>query len=148
MSSFPEFVPIITEINADRGVMRSTRFSIKAMTQILAGVRVVVATQPVDLRKGAHGLAALASEVLAEDPFSSAVIVFRAKHSDCVEILLWNTSGLVLIWKQLQQGTFQWPLIMNGMMKLSPVEFAVLFDGRDRTCMQTVRGFHNPTVAA
>jgi transposase len=38
------------------------------------------------------------------------------------------TSGLVLIWKQLQQGSFRWPPIMDGVIKLSPVEFAALFD--------------------
>ena len=92
------------------------------MIQIPAGARVVVAAQPVDFRKGAHGLAALASGVLAEDPFSGAVIVFRAKRADRVKILLWDTSGLVLIWKQLQQGSFRWPPIVNGVMKLSPVE--------------------------
>jgi transposase len=74
--------------------------------------------------------------------------VFRAKRADRVKILLWDTSGLVLIWKQLQQNSFRWPPIMNGAMKLSPVEFAALFDGLDWTRVQTVKGIHKPTVAA
>ena len=41
-----------------------------------AGARILLATRPIDFRKGAHGLAALAQEVLAEDPFSGAVIVY------------------------------------------------------------------------
>jgi transposase len=49
-----------------------------------AGVRVLLATRPVDFRKGAHGLAALAAAALGEDPFSGAVIVFRAKRAQCV----------------------------------------------------------------
>jgi transposase len=52
-------------------------------------------------RKGAHGLAALAQEVLGEDPFSGAVIVYRAKRGDRVKILVWDSSGLVLVWKYL-----------------------------------------------
>ena len=134
--------------HADRGLARGSCLGFASMIQIPAGARVIVATQPVDFRKGAHGLAALAAEVLAEDPFSGAVIVFRAKRSDRVKILLWDTSGLVLVWKQLQQGSFRWPPIMNGVMKLSPVEFAALFDGLDWTRVQTVRGIHKPTVAA
>jgi transposase len=59
----------------------------------------------------------LAQEVLAENPFSGAVIVWRCKRGDRVKILVWDTSGLVLIWKQLQQGSFRWPPIMNGVMK-------------------------------
>ncbi len=52
------------------------------------GVRVLIAAKPVDFRKGATGLAALAKEVLAQDPFSGAIIVFRAKRADRVKILL------------------------------------------------------------
>ena len=50
-------------------------------------VRVLIAAKPVDFRKGADGLAALANEVLAQDPFSGAIIVFRAKRADRVKIL-------------------------------------------------------------
>ena len=72
------------------------------MINLPLGARVLLATRPVDFRKGAYGLAALASEVLGEDPFSGAVIVFRSKRSDRVKILVWDTSGVVLVWKQLQ----------------------------------------------
>jgi transposase len=117
------------------------------MISVPAGTRILLATQPVDFRRGAHGLAALAQEMLAEDPFSGAVIVWRRKRGDRVKILVWDTSGLVLIWKQLQQGSFRWPPIMNGVMKLSPVEFAALFDGLDWTRVQTIRTIPIPTVA-
>ena len=113
-----------------------------------SGARILVATRPVDFRKGAHGLAALASEVLGEDPFSDVVIVFRAKRADRVKILVWDDSGLVLIWKQLQQSAFRWPPVMDGMMRLSTVEFAALFDGLDWTRVQAVRGIPKPTAAA
>jgi len=109
---------------------------------------VLVATRPVDFRKGAHSLAALAAEVLGEDPFSGAVIVFRAKRADRLKILVWDTSGVVLVWKQLQQNTFRWPPVMDGMIKLSAVEFAALFDGLDWTRVQAIRAIHKPIVAA
>ena len=118
------------------------------MISVPAGARVLLAIRPVDFRKGAHTLAALAQETLAEDPFSGAVIVYRAKRSDRIKILVWDSSGLVLIWKQLNQGSFRWPPIVDGVMKLSPVEFAALFDGLDWTRVQTVRGIHKPIVAA
>ena len=108
----------------------------------------LVATRPIDFRKGAHSLAALASEVLQEDSFSGVVIVFRAKRADRLKILVWDTSGLVLIWKQLQQAAFRWPPVMDGTMKLSAVEFAALFDGLDWTRLQTTKGIPRPTVPA
>jgi transposase len=115
---------------------------------IPAGARVLLATKPVDFRKGAHGLAALAAEVLGEDPFSGAVLVFRCKRTDRVKILVWDTSGLVLVWKQLQQGGFRWPAVTDGVVKLSPVAFAVLFDGLDWTRVPAARRIPTPTAAA
>ena len=118
------------------------------MITIPAGARILLATRPIDFRKGAHGLAALAQEVLAEDPFSGAVIVYRAKRGDRVKILVWDSSGLVLIWKQLQQGSFRWPPIMDGVLTLSPVAFAALFDGLDWTRVPTTKTIPKPSVAA
>jgi transposase len=118
------------------------------MISIPAGARVVLAIRPVDFRKGAHALAALAQAVFAEDPFSSAVIVYRAKRSGRIKILVWDGSGLVLIWKQLNRDSFRWPPIADGVMRLSPVEFAALFDGLDWTRVQTTKTIHKPVVAA
>jgi transposase len=115
---------------------------------IPSGARILIATRPVDFRKGAYGLAALASEVLGEDPFSGVVIVYRARRADRVKILVWDGSGLVLVWKQLQHGSFRWPPLMDGVVRLSAVEFAALFDGLDWTRVQTVRGILKPTAAA
>jgi transposase len=115
---------------------------------IPSGVRVLLATRPVDFRKGAHGLAALAAEVLGADPFGGGVIVFRARRADRIKILVWDGSGLVLVWKHLPQGAFRWPPVMDGAMRLSAVEFAALFDGLDWTRVQAVRRIPTPTAVA
>ncbi len=59
-------------------------------------------------------MAALAAEVFGEDPFSGVVLVFRAKRGDRVKIVHWDTSGLVLVWKQLEGGAFRWPHPRGG----------------------------------
>jgi transposase len=96
-----------------------------------AGVRVLIATQPVDFRKGADGLAAIAQHVLREDPFSGTVIVFRARRGDRVKLLVWDGTGLVLIWKRLERGAFQWPAIGGGVIRLSAAQLALLLEGLD-----------------
>lgn len=118
------------------------------MIAIPTGVRVLLATRPVDFRKGSHGLAALAAAVLGEDPFSGAVIVFRSKRADRIKILLWDGSGLVLVWKRLSQGAFRWPPVVDGVMKLSALEFAALFDGLDWTRVQAMKRIPTPTAVA
>ena len=103
------------------------------MIAVPAGIRVLVATRPVDFRRGADSLAALVREQLEQDPFSGAIIVFRAKRADRVKILVWDGSGLVLVWKRLEEGAFKWPPIMDGVMRLSPAQLAALIEGLDWT---------------
>lgn len=108
----------------------------------------LVATRPVDFREGPHGLAAPADDVLGEDPFSGTVLVFRAKRADRVKILVWDGSGLVLVWKQLPQGRFRWPPVVDGAMRLSAVEFAALFDGLDWSRVRAAPRIPMPMSAA
>jgi transposase len=106
------------------------------MITIPPGVRVLVATKPVDFRKGAEGLAALVHEALGHDPFSGTVYVFRCKRADRIKILAWDGSGLVLFWKRLEQGAFRWPPLSDGMMRLSTSQLAALVDGLDWSRLQ------------
>ena len=109
-------------------------------------VRIVIAVKPVDFRKGHDGLAALAQNELGLDPFSGLIVVFRAKRADRVKILLWDGSGLVLLYKRLEQGKFAWPAVRDGVMRLSKGQFEALFEGLDwrRVYGQRVR---RPTAA-
>ncbi|MGZ5154723.1 MAG: IS66 family insertion sequence element accessory protein TnpB, partial [Burkholderiales bacterium] len=60
-----------------------------------ADVKVMLATKPVDFRKGADGLAALVREQLRHDPFAGTILVFRSKRADRLKILAWDGSGRV-----------------------------------------------------
>ena len=113
-----------------------------------AGARILLATKPVDFRKGAHSLAALAAEVLDADPFSGAVLVFRSRRADRVKVLVWDGSGLVLVWKQLEGGAFRWPPVVDGVLRLTRVEFAALFDGINWRRVQAVREIPTPSAPA
>jgi transposase len=96
-----------------------------------SGVRVLIATRPVDFRRGADGLAATVQSVLRQDPFSGTVFVFRSKRADRVKILVYDGTGLVLIWKRLEGAKFKWPAISDGVMRLSAAQLAALFEGLD-----------------
>ena len=71
------------------------------------GVRVLIATRPVDFRRGADGLAATVQTMLRQDPFCGAVFVFRSKRADRVKLLVYDGTGLVLIWKRLDGAKVQ-----------------------------------------
>jgi transposase len=94
-------------------------------------VRVMVATRPVDFRKGAEGLAALVREQMQADPFSGTVYVFRAKRADRVKLIFWDGTGVCLFAKRLENGAFRWPNIADGVLRLSAAELSALLEGLD-----------------
>jgi transposase len=91
-------------------------------------VRVFVATQPIDFRKGVHGLVALVAEGLAGEPYSGDVFVFRSKRSDRLKFLVFDGSGLVLATKWLEEGGFAWPPVREGTMRVG-TQLAMLIEG-------------------
>jgi transposase len=96
-----------------------------------AQLRVFVARRPVDFRKGMDGLAAAVQEMFGLDPFCGAAFVFRSKRADRIKVLAWDRTGMVLVHKRLEGGAFVWPQVRDGVMKMSPAQFAALFEGLD-----------------
>jgi len=94
-------------------------------------VRILVATCPVDFRKGHDGLVSLVQGELRKDPFTGTVFVFRAKRADRLKLLYWDGSGLVLAYKRLEEHHFTWPEVRSGVMTLSHAQFEALFAGLD-----------------
>ena len=109
-------------------------------------VRILVATTPVDFRKGHDGLAALVQSVLRKDPFTGTVFVFRAKRLDRLKLIYWDGSGLVMAYKRLEDSTFTWPAIRDGMMSLDHAQFETLFSGMDWRRIKALEG--RPPAAA
>jgi transposase len=109
-------------------------------------VRVYIATQPVDFRKGIDGLALAVQEMLGQDPFSGAIFVFRSKRADRVKVLAWDQTGMVLVHKRLDAGKFVWPAVRDGVMRLSAAQFAALFEGLDWRLVRPVPA-RRPQVA-
>jgi transposase len=91
----------------------------------------MVATRPVDFRKGADGLAALVRETMGADPFSGAVYVFRARRADRVKLIFWDGTGVCLVAKRLEDGEFRWPKVQDGTLRLSAAQLSALLEGLD-----------------
>ena len=95
------------------------------------GARIVVATEPVDFRKGHDGLAAVVQNELGLDPYSGVAYVFRAKRADRIKVLWFDGTGLALAYKRLEGGRFAWPAVRNGAVRPTRAQFEALFEGLD-----------------
>ncbi|MEZ0496832.1 IS66 family insertion sequence element accessory protein TnpB [Sphingomonas sp. IW22] len=110
--------------------------------------RVLIATRPVDFRKGPDSLAALIKAELGADPFTGVVYVFRAKRADRIKLVWWDGTGLCLMAKRLEQGGFRWPRIQDGMMRLTAAQLGALLEGLDWRRVHGTRRPLAPRIAA
>ena len=84
------------------------------MIQITPQMRILVAIQPADFRRGIDGLARICKEALADDPFSGAVFVFRNRRATAIKALVYDGQGFWLCQKRLSTGRFSWWPRQNG----------------------------------
>ena len=109
------------------------------MIQIAPQMRVVVAIEPADFRKGIDGLARLCEETLKQDPFSGWVFVFRNRKATALKILVYDGQGFWLCYKRLSSGRFPWwPSSKDKAAKtLAAHQLQVLFSAGNPEAAQT-----------
>ena len=78
------------------------------MIQITPHMRVLVAVEPADFRKGIDGIARLCRERLCEDPFCGAAFVFCNRRRKAIKVLIYDGQGFWLAHKRLSSGKFRW----------------------------------------
>jgi len=78
------------------------------MLQITPQMKILVAVEPVDFRKGIDGLAAVCKTTLQRDPFAGTVFVFRNRRATAIKVLVYDGQGFWLCQKRLSEGRFRW----------------------------------------
>jgi transposase len=93
---------------------------------------------PTDMRKSFDSLAGLVDQQLGQDPLAGDLFVFRSRRGDRLKLLYWDTDGLAIWYKRLEEGTFVFPTVdpqrvrvgQQGLV-IRPAELAMLLDGID-----------------
>jgi transposase len=97
-------------------------------------VRVFVATQPVDGRKGIDSLMVIVRDVFGHDPLTGHLFVFFSKRCDRVRIVYWDRSGFAMWMKRLERGRFRPSFSADGRLGASSIEaaeLALIIEGLD-----------------
>ena len=85
------------------------------MLQIPPQMRILVAVEAVDFRKGIDSLAELCRAKLQTDPFSGCLFVFRSRRATSIKVLVYDGQGFWLATKRLSKGRFRWwPQMREG----------------------------------
>ncbi|TFG78801.1 MAG: IS66 family insertion sequence element accessory protein TnpB, partial [Spirochaetales bacterium] len=93
--------------------------------------RVWLAAGVTDMRKGFNGLAALAQDILKQDPFSGHLFVFRGRRGDLLKVIWFDGQGACLFSKRLEKGRFVWPSATTGKVTLTPAQLSMLLEAID-----------------
>jgi transposase len=105
------------------------------MLSFTGSLKVFVALEAVDLRKSFSGLEGLVRERLGEDLRQGALFVFTNRRHTRLKILYWDGTGLWMLIKRLEKGTFSWPQAAAASeqvkLRLAPEALAMLTDGID-----------------
>lgn len=102
----------------------------------LQPTKIWLATTPVDMRKSFDTLAEVVRSFLGQDPLGGNLFVFRNKGGHLVKILWWDTEGLAIYYKRLEQGEFRFPTANAPSIEISHEQLLRLLSGR---AIQTVR---------
>ena len=97
-------------------------------------LKVFLAMDVADLRMSFAGLWAVAVNVLKDDPSNGALYVYTNRRHNRVKILYFDGTGVWVMTKRLEQGTFNWPKgidVQNGKLQLSPEALGLQLDGVD-----------------
>ena len=104
------------------------------MLMLPPAVKIFICTQPTDMRRAFDKLAEQARTVLAQDPFSGHLFVFRNRDGDRLKILFWDRSGFCLYYKRLEEGVFRFPAAddpATKSIKVTAQELSLLLWGID-----------------
>jgi transposase len=112
-------------------------------------VRIFLCTQPADLRKSFDGLAQMVREFLGADPLSGHLFVFRNKRGDRLKLLYWDTDGLAIWYKRLEEGNFRFPPVPGDGhgVEIRAADLTMILDGVDLGSVKRQRRYRRPQPA-
>ena len=114
-------------------------------------VKIFVALEPVDMRRGFDGLSALVQETLEQDPLSGHLFLFRNRRRDRVKLLFWDGDGYALFYKRLARGTFELPVPQDPQspsIEIRGSELSMLLDGIELEGRRRRRRYERAAVPA
>ena len=112
-------------------------------------VRIFLCSRHADLRKSFDGLAQMVREFLGADPLSGHLFVFRNKRGDRLKLLYWDSDGLAIWYKRLEQGTFRFPTVTAASdgVEIRAADLTMILDGVDLDSVKRQRRYRRPEPA-
>lgn len=122
------------------------------MLTLPSSVRIYIAAEAMDLRRGFDGLAAATRSVIGADPLSGHVFVFLNRRRNRIKLLVWDRTGYLLLYKRLARGSFSiptQPALGKRHIEVDAGELGLMLEGLDlRGARRRERWYHLPHKVA
>jgi len=119
------------------------------MLSISSPVRILLARDPVDMRKSFHGLIGLTESVLQADPLSGHLFVFINRRRDRIKLLYWGGTGFCIWYQQLEKGSYQLPEVATADdregLEITASQLSLILDGIDLSSIRQRARYQLPT---
>jgi transposase len=100
-------------------------------------IQILLCSDPIDMRKGADGLAGIVRDVLKDEPLSGKLFVFQSKGGDRVKLLYWHYNGFAIWSKRIQHGRFRFPKgSKTGIISMTRSALRMILEGIDFESIQ------------
>ena len=120
------------------------------MLSLSSALRIFLAVEPADMRKGFDGLSQLVRERIAQHPLSGHLFVFRNRRRERIKILYWDRDGLAIWYKRLETGSFQLPVINRDAVsiEMSSTQLTLILSGIDLRSARQRKRYQRPIQEA
>ncbi len=120
------------------------------MLSLASTLRIFLAVEPADMRKGFDGLSQLVRERIGQDPLSGHLLVFANRRRDRIKILYWDRDGYAMWYKRLEKGSFRFPIAATASatkgVEVKAADLMMLLDGVDLGSVRRQRRYSRETV--
>lgn len=109
------------------------------MISLPPGLKIFIASKPMDMRKSFDGMAAIVTKSLKKDIYSGHVFAFCNKRGDRLKLIYWDRNGFCTWYKRLERGIFRLPQVDQMTFSVSPAELGLILEGIDLTNRSRLR---------
>ena len=112
-------------------------------------VRIFLCTRHADMRKSFDGLAQMVREFLGADTLSGHLFVFRNKRGDRLKLLYWDSDGLAIWYKRLEEGSHRFPAVTGDGhgLEIRAADLTMILDGVDLSSVKRQKRYQRPQPA-
>ena len=111
-----------------------------------SNTQIYIACGHTDMRKSIDGLSVMVAQNFNLDPFQNALFLFCGRKRDRLKALFWEGDGFMLLYKRLENGSFQWPKNIEEVRSITQQQYRWLVEGLSIDQKKVIQNVENRKI--